>query len=73
LATTQRGAEVAIANWLGRHGKPPCPRQPQSRDDIRAIFLRHGFTINPGNDDLKEYVYEAAQGLEAAIRAKGER
>ena len=30
------------------------------RQQIREVFLRNGFTIKPGHDDLKDYVYEAA-------------
>ena len=33
---------------------------------IREIFLAHGFTIKPGCDDLKPYVYGAARALLAA-------
>lgn len=42
------------------------PRAALTRDDIRAIFLANGFTIKPGCDDLKEYVYNAARAIEAA-------
>src|SRR5690606_25765795 len=31
-----------------------------SRQQIREVFLRNGFTIKPGCDDLREYVYKAA-------------
>jgi hypothetical protein len=44
--------------------------------NIRAIFMRHGFTIKPGETDLKDYVYAAARELiersnagEAAMQA----
>lgn len=33
------------------------------RQKIKEIFLEHGFTIKEGHDDLKEYVYEAAEAL----------
>jgi hypothetical protein len=39
----------------------PRPSNALSDDDIRAVFLAHGFTIKPGCDDLKPYVYEAAR------------
>jgi hypothetical protein len=47
--------------------------QPVSRDVIRDVFLRNGFTIKPGCGDLKPYVYEAANALleVAAIAASG--
>ncbi len=34
-----------------------------STDQIRAIFLENGFTIKDGQNDLRPYVYEAAQAL----------
>ena len=34
-----------------------------NRTQIREIFLRNGFSIKPGCDDLKSYVYEAAEEL----------
>jgi hypothetical protein len=43
--------------------------QNSMRDKIREIFLAHGFEIKPGHDDLKPYVYEAAEALIAAIAA----
>lgn len=43
---------------------PQAPqRPPVTRDEIREIFLRNGFTIKDGNTDLKEYVYAAAYEL----------
>jgi hypothetical protein len=32
-------------------------------DQIREVFLKAGFTIKPGQDDLKPYVFEAARAL----------
>ena len=34
-----------------------------TRDQIKEIFLRHGFKIHDGMTDLKPYVYEAAESL----------
>lgn len=34
-----------------------------NRTQIREIFLRNGFSIKPGCDDLKSYVYVAAEEL----------
>lgn len=34
-----------------------------NRTQIREIFLRNGFDIKPGCDDLKSYVYAAAEEL----------
>ncbi len=42
--------------------------------DIKREFLAAGFTVEPGNDDLKPYVYEAAHRVlalqEAALRER---
>lgn len=37
--------------------------RPVSAADIRSVFLAHGFTIKPGCDDLKPYVYAAGRAL----------
>ena len=34
---------------------------------IRDICLANGYTIKPGNDDLKPYVYAAARDIEKAV------
>lgn len=34
-----------------------------SDEEIRQVFLDHGFTTKPGCDDLKPYVYAAARAL----------
>jgi hypothetical protein len=49
----------------------PPPAQPISREQVREIYMRHGFVIKEGHDDLKEYVYSAADELvKAAISAQ---
>jgi hypothetical protein len=40
-----------------------------TKDQIRTIFMQRGFTIKEGQDDLKDYVYEAANDF---IRARDE-
>ena len=54
-----------------------CIREEQvgktiDRDEIRRIFMKNGFTVKEGHDDLKEYVYKAAEELlcEAAAPKK---
>ena len=37
--------------------------QPLDRDAIRAVFMKHGFTIKEGQTDLTPYVYAAAEEL----------
>lgn len=34
-----------------------------SNEEIRAIFIHNGFTVKPGETDLKPYVYKAAEAL----------
>lgn len=34
-----------------------------SKDQIREVFMAHGFTIKDGQTDLKQYVYDAAYAL----------
>jgi len=38
-----------------------------TKDEIRKIFLDNGFTIKDGNDDLADYVYDAAFALAEAV------
>jgi hypothetical protein len=38
------------------------------RDTVRAVFMKHGFTIKEGQTDLKPYVYAAAAELIAIAR-----
>lgn len=38
------------------------------REQIKQIFLDNGFTVKDGLDDLKPYVYAAAEALIAAER-----
>lgn len=41
------------------------------KNEIRAIFLKHGFTIKEGETDLKDYVYNAALELHKRAYMKG--
>jgi len=38
-----------------------------NRDEVRSIFLAHGFTVKEGQSDLKAYVYDAAKALMQAM------
>lgn len=38
-------------------------QEPVSDEEIREVFLVNGFTIKPGNTDLKPYVFSAARAL----------
>ena len=45
----------------------PAPVLDRAR--IREIFMAHGFTVQEGQTDLKQYVYDAADALLRAARA----
>lgn len=48
-------------NPIALYSFPPMhDKQPASKDLIRVVFLRNGFTIKEGCDDLKDYVFNAA-------------
>jgi hypothetical protein len=62
-------AVKALVDWHVAVATDPVFQQPAepvkvlSKDEIRAIMLKHGYTVKPGHDDLKPYVYAAAQEL----------
>jgi hypothetical protein len=39
-----------------------------TKDQIREIFMAHGFTVKEGQTDLKQYVYDAALALLSASK-----
>lgn len=45
-----------------------CPSL--TNDEIRSVFMAHGFTVKQGLDDLKPYVYDAARALAGVIALK---
>ncbi|NDY89715.1 hypothetical protein [Ideonella livida] len=52
--------------WAAMLAAAPQPAQAAtavSDDDIRRVFLANGFTIKPGQSDLKGYVFAAARAL----------
>ena len=53
-------------------GIPTSTSATMSDEQIKAVFLANGFTIKPGCDDLKPYVYKAARALLALVRAAAE-
>jgi hypothetical protein len=69
------GANAAWEAWQAARAQPVEPQidgyplwsglpPPAMSDDvIREIFMRHGFTIKNGQDDLKPYVYAAARAI----------
>lgn len=73
----------AAARWPAHHKCTPLFTRPApgvptlSKDQIREVFLSHGFTIKEGQTDLKPYVYDAAgallklAGAALAAQAKG--
>ena len=67
----QLGDAQDITHWMplpAAPGAAPAAESPAPLTDeqIRAIFLSHGFTIKDGLTDLKPYVYEAARAIERA-------
>lgn len=48
---------------------PQTTPAPLSRDQIREVFMAHGFTIKEGQTDLKQYVYDAAHALLELVAA----
>lgn len=48
-------------------------KEPLSKDQIREVFLAHGFTVKEGQTDLKPYVYDAAYALIALVQQPTER
>ena len=48
---------------------PPAPVDLiVSKDEIRKIFMRNGFTVKEGQTDLKDYVYDAAFELISSLK-----
>ena len=58
--------KIAAGYWTERKG-------PLSKDQIREVFLAHGFTVKDGQTDLKTYVYDAAYALIALVQQPTER
>ena len=64
---------AAIVKW----GTPPsrasrpkaAPGEQLTREQIREVFMAHGFTIKEGQTDLKQYVYDAAYALLELVAA----
>jgi hypothetical protein len=46
--------------------------EAMTKDQIRDIFMAHGFAIKEGQTDLKPYVYDAARALLASERVARE-
>ena len=60
--SVKRGAvsEGGQVIWWPADDRPL--RMPR-REEIREVFMAHGFTIKEGQTDLKQYVYDAAHAL----------
>ena len=57
--------ERIVAAFSAQQSKPSTV----TRDQIRDVFMRNGFTIKEGQTDLKPYVYAAAEELLSIARA----
>lgn len=71
-------AESLAARLLAASPTPPAEQQaaykavpgvPLTRDQIREVFMAHGFTVKEGHTDLKQYVYDAAYALLKLVAA----
>lgn len=54
----------------GKCVNPLVPPADCRRAKIREVLLSHGYTIKEGHDDLKPYVYDAAEALLAAFEPR---
>lgn len=65
---TRHDAPVPLADQEVLFTRPPEPlvRPAVTRDQIREVFMRCGFTIKEGQTDLKQYVYDAIIAMLAA-------
>lgn len=61
--------ERIVAAFSAQQSKPSTV----TRETIRAVFLRNGFTVKEGQTDLKPYVYAAAEELLSIARASWQR
>lgn len=65
------GAEIPPQDALLYAAPQPTePVRVLSNAEIREILLANGFTIKPGHDDLKPYVYQAIRALLARYGAR---
>lgn len=55
-------------NGAGGAHEDDCTHYALTETQIRDVFLSNGFTIKPGEVDLKPYVYQAARALLEADR-----
>jgi hypothetical protein len=72
----QRFAEIAIASagidaadMATAAAHKAAPGEQLTREQIREVFMAHGFTIKEGQTDLKQYVYDAAHALLGLVAA----
>lgn len=69
-AVVSAAATPAPAAAVAPTAAPTQEAAPLTRDQIRDVFLAHGFTVKEGQTDLKEYVYAAAEALLAAANTQ---
>lgn len=39
-----------------------------TKDEIREVLVRHGFAVHEGQEDLKDYVYDAIYEVITTVR-----
>lgn len=65
--------DMKLALMCAIHAAPAVPLSDGHKDLIRDIFMRNGFTVKEGRDDLADYVYAAAHDLlQVVTGAQGE-
>ena len=67
VSVTQKWQDGDDSNMVSRVSEPV---KVPSDAEIREVFLANGFTIKPGHDDLKPYVYQSARALIARCGAR---
>lgn len=64
------GLRAELAALKEENERLNSPLSELDRTVIREIFIANGFTLKPGCDDLKPYVYSAAQAIIARYTAE---
>ena len=71
ISDAEVSAAADMLEWAAVDmGIPTSTSATMSDEQIKAVFLANGFTIKPGCDDLKPYVYAAARALLAISDAE---
>ena len=64
------GASAVYSAMVEKYSPQPPALGGEPDFFVREVFLRNGFTIKEGQEDLKPYVYAAAKELTAPLQAE---